>query len=145
MGRGGRVRQCARRSDSHIDSIAAQGARLDNFNVEFSCTVSRAAMMTGRYAVRTGATQGTGFTLWGDDDRRSALPLGYATALYGKWHLGGPTGSTIGPPSIRDSTNGTASPTPATRRNGCRRRSSRPTRLILPSSGSSRPVRRRGA
>ena len=30
----------------HIDSIAAQGARLDNFNVEFSCTVSRAAMMT---------------------------------------------------------------------------------------------------
>src|SRR5499426_3674856 len=26
----------------HIDSIAKQGIRLNNFNVEFSCTVSRA-------------------------------------------------------------------------------------------------------
>ncbi len=73
----------------HIDSIAAQGARLDNFNVEFSCTVSRAAMMTGRYAVRTGATQGTGFTLWETTIAEALKPLGYATALYGKWHLGG--------------------------------------------------------
>ena len=30
----------------------------------FSCTVSRAAILTGRYAIRTGATQGTGITLW---------------------------------------------------------------------------------
>ena len=36
----------------NIDSIAAQGIRLDNFNVEFSCTVSRAALLTGRYAIR---------------------------------------------------------------------------------------------
>jgi arylsulfatase len=39
----------------NIDSIAAQGIRLDNFNVEFSCTVSRAALLTGRYAIRSGA------------------------------------------------------------------------------------------
>ena len=40
-----------------IDKLAAEGIRLNNFNVEFSCTVSRAALMTGRYAIRTGATQ----------------------------------------------------------------------------------------
>ena len=39
-----------------IDKLAAEGIRLNNFNVEFSCTVSRAALMTGRYAIRTGAT-----------------------------------------------------------------------------------------
>ena len=46
----------------NIDSIAIRGIRLDNFNVEFSCTVSRAALMTGRYAIRSGATQPTGIT-----------------------------------------------------------------------------------
>ena len=35
-----------------IDELAAEGIRLNNFNVEFSCTVSRAALMTGRYAIR---------------------------------------------------------------------------------------------
>jgi len=73
----------------NIDSIAAQGARLDNFNVEFSCTVSRAALMTGRYAIRTGATQGTGFTLWEVTIAEALKGLGYSTALFGKWHLGG--------------------------------------------------------
>ncbi len=47
-----------------LDRLAAEGLRLNNFNVEFSCTVSRAALMTGRYAVRTGATQAAGMTLW---------------------------------------------------------------------------------
>lgn len=73
----------------NIDSIAAQGARLDNFNVEFSCTVSRAALMTGRYAIRTGATQGAGFTLWEFTIAEALKGLGYNTALFGKWHLGG--------------------------------------------------------
>jgi arylsulfatase A-like enzyme len=38
-----------------LDQLAAEGMRLTNFNVEYSCTVSRAALLTGRYAVRTGA------------------------------------------------------------------------------------------
>jgi arylsulfatase len=45
-----------------LDRMAAEGLRLNNFNVEFSCTVSRAALLTGRYAIRTGATQGAGIT-----------------------------------------------------------------------------------
>jgi arylsulfatase len=73
----------------NIDSIAAQGIRLDNFNVEFSCTVSRAALLTGRYAIRSGATQPGGITLWEVTIAEALKGLGYATALFGKWHLGG--------------------------------------------------------
>jgi arylsulfatase A-like enzyme len=73
----------------NIDSIAAQGIRLDNFNVEFSCTVSRAALMTGRYAIRSGATQNGGITLWEVTLAEALKSGGYSTALFGKWHLGG--------------------------------------------------------
>src|SRR5262245_42745986 len=72
-----------------IDKMAAEGIRLNNFNVEFSCTVSRAALMTGRYAIRTGATQGAGITLWEVTIAEALKSVGYATALFGKWHLGG--------------------------------------------------------
>ena len=72
-----------------LDALAAQGMRLNNFNVEYSCVVSRAALLTGRYAVRTGAEQSTGITQWEVTIAEALKPLGYATALYGKWHLGG--------------------------------------------------------
>jgi arylsulfatase len=72
-----------------IDQIGAQGMRLNNFNVEYSCTVSRAALLTGRYAARTGATQNGGMTLWEITIPETLKPLGYATALFGKWHVGG--------------------------------------------------------
>jgi arylsulfatase len=72
-----------------LDRLASEGIRLNNFNVEFSCTVSRAALMTGRYAIRTGATQGSGMTLWETTIAEALKAAGYATALFGKWHLGG--------------------------------------------------------
>jgi arylsulfatase len=72
-----------------LDGLATAGLRLDNFNVEFSCVVSRVALMTGRYAVRAGADQPNGMTLWEVTIPEALKPLGYATALYGKWHLGG--------------------------------------------------------
>ena len=55
-----------------LDKLAAEGIRLNNFNVEFSCIVSRAALMTGRYAIRTGATQPRRHHAVGDHDRGSA-------------------------------------------------------------------------
>lgn len=73
----------------NIDSIAAQGIRLDNFNVEFSCTVSRAALLTGRYAIRSAATQNAGITQWEVTIAEALKSVGYSTALMGKWHLGG--------------------------------------------------------
>jgi arylsulfatase A-like enzyme len=72
-----------------IDKLAAEGIRLTNFNVEYSCTVSRAALLTGRYAIRSAAAQGSGITLWEETIPEALKTLGYATALYGKWHIGG--------------------------------------------------------
>src|SRR4029450_7946257 len=72
-----------------LDRLAAEGIRLTNYNVEFSCVVSRAALLTGGYAVRTGATQGGGRTLWEVTMAEALKSAGYATALFGKWHLGG--------------------------------------------------------
>ena len=37
----------------NIDSLASEGFRFTNFNVEAECTPSRASMMTGRYGIRT--------------------------------------------------------------------------------------------
>ena len=37
-----------------LDSLASAGLRLTNFNVEVQCTASRSALMTGRYAIRSG-------------------------------------------------------------------------------------------
>ncbi|MEX2282688.1 MAG: arylsulfatase [Gemmatimonadota bacterium] len=72
-----------------LDRLAAEGIRLNNFNTEFSCTVSRAALMTGRYAVRTGAIQNSGITQWEVTIAEALKSVGYATALFGKWHIGG--------------------------------------------------------
>src|SRR6187455_1187638 len=37
-----------------IDALATEGMRLLNFNVEAQCTPSRSAILTGRFAIRSG-------------------------------------------------------------------------------------------
>ncbi len=77
-----------------LDQLASQGLRLLNFNVEAQCTPSRAALLTGRYAVRTGngsvplETPLYGLTQWEFTMAEMFSAAGYATAMYGKWHLG---------------------------------------------------------
>jgi len=77
------------------DQLASEGLRLTQFLVEPACTPSRAALMTGQYSIRNGLSliilPGEANTLPG-----SAVTLGdlfkgagYATAIFGKWHLGG--------------------------------------------------------
>ncbi len=73
----------------NIDRIADEGIRFTNFNVEYSCVVSRIALLTGRYAVRTGKGYAAGMTLWEVTIAEALQSLGYSTALYGKWHVGG--------------------------------------------------------
>ena len=72
----------------NIDKIGADGIRLTNFNVEYSCTPSRIALLTGRYATRAGDDYYAGTTLWEHTIAEYLKGEGYATALFGKWDLG---------------------------------------------------------
>jgi arylsulfatase len=78
-----------------LDALAREGMRLTNFNVETFCTPSRTALLTGRYGVRSGTLlyrpPVTGMTLWEVTLAELLQPLGYATAMYGKWHVGNAT------------------------------------------------------
>src|SRR5258708_7405809 len=77
-----------------IDQLAAEGMRLLNYNVEAQCTPSRAALMTGRYAIRTGNgsvpidTPVYGLVQWEITMAEMLSDAGYATGIFGKWHLG---------------------------------------------------------
>ena len=79
----------------NIDGIAAEGFQLTNFNVEAECTPSRSALMTGRYGIRTrqrqaGPPRGVwyGITKWEITFAEMLSDAGYATGMFGKWHLG---------------------------------------------------------
>ncbi len=78
----------------HLDKLAEEGTRLTNFNVEPSCTPSRSALMTGRYPLRSGTYsvpvdgRPYGLVQWEVTIAKLLSKLGYATAHYGKWHLG---------------------------------------------------------
>jgi arylsulfatase A-like enzyme len=82
----------------HIDQLAAEGLRLTNFNVEAQCTPSRSAIMTGRYSIRSGTHSVPygggleGLTQWEVTIAELLSGAGYATAHFGKWHLGSEDG-----------------------------------------------------
>ena len=77
-----------------IDQLAREGLRLTQFLVEPACTPSRAALMTGQYSIRNGlsliAIEGSPYTLPARAFTMGELfkGAGYATAIFGKWHLG---------------------------------------------------------
>jgi arylsulfatase len=48
-----------------IDAFAGQGFRMTNFAPEAQCTPSRSALLTGRYAIRSGNPQRTDGRGWG--------------------------------------------------------------------------------
>jgi arylsulfatase A-like enzyme len=77
-----------------IDQLAAESLRLTQFLVEPGCTPSRAALMTGRYSIRSGlslvAVAGSPISLPATEITIAEVlrEAGYATAMFGKWHLG---------------------------------------------------------
>ena len=78
----------------NIDQLAEEGLTLTNFNTEPQCTPSRSALMTGRFAIRSG-TQSVpvgvpyyGLIPWEETLAERLKAAGYATAIFGKWHLG---------------------------------------------------------
>jgi arylsulfatase A-like enzyme len=82
----------------HLDRMAAEGIRFTDFySAAEVCTPSRAALLTGRYPIRSGMC-GARRVLF--PNSKGGLPpaeitlaealkaLGYSTAHIGKWHLG---------------------------------------------------------
>lgn len=75
-----------------LDKLHGQSVRLTDFHVAPLCTPTRAQLMTGRDAVRTGAWA----TTWGRSmPRADEITIaqvfkdgGYRTGMFGKWHLG---------------------------------------------------------
>ncbi|MBM3993456.1 MAG: sulfatase [Planctomycetes bacterium] len=79
----------------NLDRMARQGMRFTSFYVtEAVCSPSRASLLSGCYAVRVGLEGALNHTSRiGIHERETLLSslcrrLGYATALFGKWHLG---------------------------------------------------------
>jgi arylsulfatase A-like enzyme len=79
----------------NIDKLATGGVRLESFYGMPVCTPSRAALMTGRYAMRYGLQTLVIFPshTYGLATDERTLPqalkeAGYYTAIVGKWHLG---------------------------------------------------------
>src|SRR6516164_4504041 len=93
---GGELRGAA---TPRLDQLAREGLSLKQFLVEPACSPSRAALMTGQYSIRNGLSlvvipnspntlSAQAFTM-GDLFHNA----GYATAIFGKWHLGKDPGS----------------------------------------------------
>ena len=78
----------------NIDRIGREGLRLTSFYAQPSCTAGRAAFLTGQLPVRTGlttvGTTGSPTGLKKEDVTLAEMlkTSGYATAQYGKNHLG---------------------------------------------------------
>jgi len=91
----------------NIDRLATQGTKLLNHHHCQNCTPTRAALMSGQYGARTGVytVGGTERFDWSTRplrpvDNVTELPLdrdifakqlksaGYATGMFGKWHIG---------------------------------------------------------
>ena len=84
-------------STPHIDRLAGEGMTLTDFHSNSSvCSPTRAAFLTGRYQQRVGIVD----VIVGAKEPDQGLPAstttlagvfqknGYATAIFGKWHLG---------------------------------------------------------
>lgn len=76
----------------HLDTLHANSVRLTRFLVSPTCAPTRSAMMTGRHPMRNGVThtilERERMTLEATTLPQVLQEAGYATGIFGKWHLG---------------------------------------------------------
>ncbi|MDE0361696.1 MAG: sulfatase-like hydrolase/transferase, partial [Rhodospirillaceae bacterium] len=76
----------------HLDSFAREAIVFSDFHVSPTCSPTRAALLTGRDANRTGVwhtAAGRGLMRRNEVTVAEMLrQAGYATGIFGKWHLG---------------------------------------------------------
>jgi arylsulfatase len=76
----------------HLDAFARQSVRFTDFHVSPTCAPTRAALMTGRHEFKNGVThtiyERERLTLNATTIAQALKKAGYATGIFGKWHLG---------------------------------------------------------
>lgn len=76
----------------NLDALYAKGLRFGNFHVSPTCSPTRAAIMTGRHECYSGVTHTIKMRDRMDLESTTVADMlkaaGYATGIFGKWHLG---------------------------------------------------------
>jgi arylsulfatase len=76
----------------HLDRFARESFRFSNFHVSPTCAPTRCALMTGRHEFRSGVTHTIAererMSLKARTLAQVLQSAGYATGIFGKWHLG---------------------------------------------------------
>jgi len=76
----------------NLDRLRAEGVRFDDFHVGPTCAPTRSALLTGRHAFKNGVThtilERERLTLKATTLAQVLKSAGYATGIFGKWHLG---------------------------------------------------------
>jgi arylsulfatase len=79
----------------HLDAFYQQCVRFTDFHVSPTCAPTRAALMTGRHEFKNGVTHTISererMTLKATTIAQVLRKAGYATGIFGKWHLGDET------------------------------------------------------
>ncbi len=76
----------------NIDALSRESVRFTDFQVSPTCAPTRAALMTGRHEFKNGVThtihERERLTLQATTLAQVLKSAGYATGIFGKWHLG---------------------------------------------------------